>query len=122
MTTASTALPAPPTALPLTVLSACCQPAPSGAADQAAQQLADLFKALSDPARVKIMAMLLNAEEVCACDISAGIGKSAPTTSHHLSILRKAGLLTGEKRGTWMYYRAVPERLSAIVGTLALTR
>ena len=81
-----------------------------------------MFKALADPARVKIMSMLLNADEVCACDIAEGIGKSAPTASHHLGLLRKAGLVTGEKRGTWMYYRAVPERLEAISDALAPTR
>ncbi|KQZ90878.1 hypothetical protein ASD62_02925 [Phycicoccus sp. Root563] len=105
---------------PLTVLTACCAPVDSAVADDAAQSLATMFKALSDPARVKAMSMLLNAEEVCACDIADGIGKSQATASHHLSILRKAGLVTGEKRGTWVYYRAVPERLAAIGDALAL--
>ncbi len=116
----SPAVPAPTSRLPLTVLSACCTPADSAVSDDAARVLADLFKALSDPARVKIMSMLLNADEVCACDISEGIGKSAATSSHHLSLLRKAGLVTGEKRGTWVYYRAVPERLTAISEALSL--
>ncbi len=118
----SPAVPVPASRLPLTVLSACCTPVDSAVSHDAARALADLFKALSDPARVKIMSMLLNADEVCACDISDGIGKSAPTTSHHLGLLRKAGLVTGEKRGTWMYYRAVPERLAAIGEALALNR
>ena len=60
------------------------------------------------------MSMLLNADEVCACDISAGIGKSAATASHHLKLLKDAGVATSEKRGTWVYYRAVPQRLAAI--------
>jgi ArsR family transcriptional regulator len=101
------------------MLAACCTPVDTAVADDAAQSLATMFKALSDPARVKAMSMLLNADEVCACDIAAGIGKSQATASHHLSILRKAGLVTGEKRGTWVYYRAVPERLSAIGDALA---
>ena len=67
-----------------------------------------MFKALADPARVKIMSMLLNADEVCACDFSTG---TSATTSHHLKLLREAGLVTSDKRGTWVYYRAVPERL-----------
>jgi ArsR family transcriptional regulator len=118
----TTALPTPGTGIPLTVITACCQPVESAVADKSAETLAAMFKALADPARVKIMSMLLNADEVCACDISDGIGKSAPTTSHHLGLLRKAGLVTGEKRGTWMYYRAVPERLAAIGEALALNR
>jgi ArsR family transcriptional regulator len=81
-----------------------------------------MFKALADPARVKIMSMLLNADEVCACDISEGIGKSAATASHHLRILKDSGLATSEKRGTWVYYRAVPERVAALGDALSLTR
>lgn len=116
----STQLPQPATRTALTVLSACCTPADTAVGDESAQELATMFRALSDPARVKILSMLLNADEVCACDISQGIGKSAPTTSHHLGLLRRAGLVTGQKRGTWMYYRAVPERLAAIGDALAL--
>lgn len=107
------------TPLPLAVLSDCCSPT-RAMSDDDAQTLADTFKALSDPARVKILAMLLATDEVCACDVSDGIGKSAATTSHHLALLRKAGLVTGDKRGTWIWYRAVPERLQAIAQALAL--
>lgn len=106
----------------LTELSSCCRPAESSVADEAAQALATVFKALADPARVKIMAMLLNADEVCACDISVGIGKSAATASHHLKILKDSGLAVSEKRGTWVYYRAVPERVAAVGDALALGR
>ena len=104
----------------LTVLTSCCSPSQPAVADEAAQELASMFKALADPARVKIMSMLLNAEEVCACDVSEGIGKSAATTSHHLKLLRDAGLVTGSRRGTWVYYRAVPERLAAVGDALSL--
>ena len=110
------------TAPQLTVLSACCQPTGTAAVDESAQALAETFKALADPARVTILAMLLNAEEVCACDISDGIGKSAATASHHLRILRDTGLVTSEKRGTWVYYRAVPERVAAIAEALSPRR
>ena len=106
----------------LSVLSACCAPAQASVAEANAQALAAMFKALADPARVKIMSMLLNADEVCACDISVGIGKSAATASHHLKLLKDAGLATSEKRGTWVYYRAVPQRLAAIGDALALGR
>ena len=118
--TTTTALSAPSSRSPLTVLAACCTPVDNVVADDAAQSLAAMFKALSDPARVKAMSMLLNADEVCACDIADGIGKSQATASHHLSILRRAGLVVGEKRGTWVYYRAVPERLAAIGDALSL--
>ena len=119
---ATTTSPTETSRAPLTVLTACCAPAQAAVADENAQALADMFKALADPARVKIMAMLLNAEEVCACDISEGIGKSAATASHHLKILRDAGLATSEKRGTWVYYRAVPGRLAAVVDALSIGR
>jgi ArsR family transcriptional regulator len=92
---------------------ACCASS-TAVTDQAATELAKVFKALADPARVKILSMLLNNEEVCACDFSNGIGKAAATTSHHLKLLREAGLVTTEKRGTWVWYRVVPERLTAI--------
>lgn len=115
-------LPAASPSQGLTDLSSCCRPAESSVADEAALALASVFKALADPARVKIMAMLLNADEVCACDISAGIGKSAATASHHLKILKDSGLAVSERRGTWVYYRAVPERLAALGDALALGR
>jgi ArsR family transcriptional regulator len=105
----------------LPVLSACCPPATSTVPDKAATTLASLFKALADPARVKIMSMLLNADEMCACDVAAGIGKSAATTSHHLNLLRTAGLVTSERRGTWIYYRVLPERLEQLSGALRLS-
>jgi ArsR family transcriptional regulator len=79
-----------------------------------------MFKALAEPARVKIMSMLLNAEEICACDVATGIGKTAATASHHLKLLRDVGLVTADKRGTWIYYRAVPERLTTIGNALSL--
>ena len=111
-----------PSSPPLTVLTACCQPGSTAPVEESAQTLAAMFKALADPARVTIMAMLLNAEEVCACDISGGIGRSAATASHHLKILRDSGLVTSEKRGTWVYYRAVPERVAAIADALSPRR
>lgn len=102
----------------LPVIAACCGPS-STVSDTAATELATMFKALGDPARVKIMSMLLNADEVCACDFSASIEKTAATTSHHLKQLRDVGLVATEKRGTWVYYRVVPERLAAVRDALA---
>jgi ArsR family transcriptional regulator len=103
----------------LPVLMTCCTPT-SAVDDEAAESLAGMFKALADPARVKILSMLLNADEICACDMAAGIGKTAGTTSHHLKLLRDAGLVTGDRRGTWIYYRVVPDRLAAVRDALSL--
>lgn len=118
MTTATITQPGAAELQTLPVLTACCTPT-STLDDHAAQSLAHMFKALADPARVKILSMLLNADEVCACEVSDGIGKTAGTTSHHLKLLRDAGLITGDRRGTWIYYRVVPERLAAIRDALA---
>jgi ArsR family transcriptional regulator len=73
------------------VLSACSPRATTALPDEAATSLTSLFKALADLAKVTIMSMLLNAHEVCACDVASGIGKSAATTSHHLKLLRAEG-------------------------------
>ncbi len=108
----------PEACAPALTVSACCTPAAPGVADESAQALAAMFKALADPARVKILSMLLNADEVCACDVSAQIGKSAATTSHHLKLLREAGLVRSERRGTWVYYSVVPDRLQAIAAAV----
>jgi ArsR family transcriptional regulator len=99
------------------VLTSSCAPA-SSTGDDAARELAGVFKALADPARVTIISMLLSADEVCACDVSARIGKTAATTSHHLRVLREAGLVSTEKRGTWVWYRVVPGRLAAVRAAL----
>lgn len=105
---------------PLPVMAACCTTS-AAVDDESAAELAKVFKALGDPARVKILSMLLNSDEVCACDFSSSIGKTAATTSHHLRLLREVGLVATEKRGTWVWYRVVPERLAAVRDALAFT-
>ncbi len=92
------------TASPLPV--ACCRPlaAPSLSDDEAASTAA-LFKALSDPSRVKIVNLLARAgAPVCACDFEAALGLAQPTVSHHLRKLTEAGLLHREQRGKWAYF------------------
>jgi ArsR family transcriptional regulator len=121
MNTTSANAPAPQAASTMTVQSVCNPPATAAVADRAAESLAMMFKALSDPARVKIMSLLLNTDEICACDVATAIGKTAATASHHLKLLRDAGLVIGDKRGTWIFYRAVPGRLTTIRDTLSLT-
>jgi ArsR family transcriptional regulator len=80
---------------------------------------AALFKALADPARVAILATLARAEhEVCVCDFTAGLELNQSTVSHHLKLLKDAGLVTSERRGTWGYYSLAPgarARLEAAV-------
>lgn len=101
---------------PITV---CCAPASTKFAEADATRLADLFKALGDPVRLKLFADIASQPgEVCVCDIS-DVGVSQPTVSHHLKRLREAGLLTCERRGTWVYYRAVPEALDTLSAALA---
>lgn len=96
---------------PITV---CCSPASSQYSNTDAERLAGLFKALADPIRLKLFAEIASQPgEVCVCNIS-DVGVSQPTVSHHLKKLREAGLLTSERRGTWVYYRAVPEALNAL--------
>ena len=107
----------------LTVLepvpAACCAPlAATGMSEQDAEATAAVFKALSDPARVRIMNLLANADEpVCVCDLTPQLGLSQPTVSFHLNKLVKAGLLEREQRGVWAYYsvdRQTLARLSTI--------
>jgi ArsR family transcriptional regulator, arsenate/arsenite/antimonite-responsive transcriptional repressor len=81
----------------------CCPETPICAEDFSSQ--AELFKALADPARVTILATLARAEhEVCVCDFTSGLALNQSTVSHHLKILKEAGLVTSERRGTWGYY------------------
>jgi ArsR family transcriptional regulator len=99
---------------------ACCVPlaAPS-LSDEDALATADLFRALGDPARVKIVNLLARqGEPVCACEFEPALGLAQPTVSHHLKRLTEAGLLEREPRGKWAYYSLsgeALERLSAIV-------
>ncbi|MCC6673208.1 MAG: winged helix-turn-helix transcriptional regulator [Planctomycetes bacterium] len=76
---------------------------------------AGLFKALGDETRLEILGLLAAHEsELCVCDVEGHFELSQPTISHHLRILRDAGFVDGEKRGTWTYYRLHPEALAAL--------
>ena len=81
-----------------------------------AAELARGFAALGDPARLQILSIIADAPagEVCVCDFVAPLGKSQPTVSHHLKVLVDAGLVVGERRTQWVWYRLVPERLTAL--------
>jgi ArsR family transcriptional regulator, arsenate/arsenite/antimonite-responsive transcriptional repressor len=99
--------------------SSCCEAAPlvrEPLTAQAAADLAGLLKALSDPVRLRLLSVVAShaGGEACVCDISAGITVSQPTVSHHLKVLRNAGLLERERRGSWVHYRVVPEVLQQL--------
>jgi ArsR family transcriptional regulator len=100
----------------------CCEPLMSAAlSEEQAVDLAAAFKALADPARLRLFSMVASipSGEACACDLVEPIGRSQPTVSHHLAVLVDAGLLTREQRGKWAYFKAVPERLAALRAVLA---
>ena len=86
-----------------------------------AEHLAATFKALSDPTRVAIVHRLAAADSVCVCDLTSAFDLSQPTVSHHLRVLREAGIVEAERRGTWGYYRLVPEAISALRGVFTGT-
>ena len=92
---------------------------------EAAVELAGMLKALSDPVRLRLLSVVASHSggEACVCDISVGIDVTQPTVSHHLKVLRTAGLLDSERRGSWVYYRVIPEalhKLSHVLGTDSL--
>ena len=84
-----------------------------------ADDLARAFAALADPVRLRLLSLIADAGEVCACDLLAPLGKSQPTVSHHTKVLADAGLITGEKRGRWVWWSLVPERVDELRDSLA---
>ena len=102
---------------------ACCSPlAREPLSASSAVELAGILKALADPVRLRLVSLIQAHEdgEACVCDLTEPISLSQPTVSHHLKVLRDAGLVTREKRGVWAYYRIVPaalEGLSALISS-----
>ena len=96
----------------------CCGPETAPLSGPERDELAGRFKALADPTRVAIVNALSAADEVCVCNLTATFELSQPTISHHLKILREAGLVESSRRGTWAYYRLVPEAIEALRGAL----
>jgi ArsR family transcriptional regulator, arsenate/arsenite/antimonite-responsive transcriptional repressor len=96
---------------------ACCTPlgVEAMSADHA-EVVAGLLKALADPIRLRLMSLIAAADEACVCDLTAPFDVSQPTISHHLKVLREAGLVDCERRGTWVWYRARREALDAVGG------
>jgi ArsR family transcriptional regulator, arsenate/arsenite/antimonite-responsive transcriptional repressor len=117
--TTSPAFPAGP---PLPLADECCAPLLREpiTAGQAAD-LARLLKALADPTRLRLVSMVAahDGGEACVCDLTAPLGLTQPTISHHLKILVDAGILTRDKRGVWAYYALVPAALDALAAVLS---
>jgi ArsR family transcriptional regulator, arsenate/arsenite/antimonite-responsive transcriptional repressor len=87
-----------------------------------AVDLARMFKALGDPVRLRLVSLIASREggEACVCELTEGFDLTGPTISHHLKVLREAGLISGERRGTWVYYRVDPVALGRLAGVLSI--
>src|SRR5271154_1937646 len=97
----------------------CCPPITAGQLSGAeAAELAALFAALSDPVRLRLLSIVANEGEVCSCNLEGPLGKSQPTISHHTKVLADAGLIVGERRGRWMWWRLEPESIERLRGSL----
>ncbi|MGQ7754215.1 ArsR/SmtB family transcription factor [Streptomyces sp. WC2508] len=88
--------------------------------EEDATGLAKVFKALGDPVRLRLLSIIASRDggEICVCDLTPAFDLSQPTISHHLKLLKQAGLIDSERRGTWVYYRLLPEstdRLAAVL-------
>ncbi|WP_408066247.1 ArsR/SmtB family transcription factor [[Mycobacterium] nativiensis] len=105
---------------------ACCPPGALLREPLSAVEAADMavkLKALADPVRLQLFSAIAShiGGEACVCDISAGVEVSQPTVSHHLKVLRDAGLLTSERRASWVYYAVVPDALASLTVLLGTT-
>jgi ArsR family transcriptional regulator len=109
---------------PLPAANVCCTPLTSAplTAEQA-EDLALRLKAIADPTRLRLLSIVLASDgmEACTCDLTGPLGLSQPTVTHHLKKLSAAGLVVGERRGTWTYYRVVPDALAGIAAVITPT-
>lgn len=99
----------------------CCGLATSPVTPEDAARLAPVFKALGDPVRLRMVSMIAAQPELCVCEITPAFDLSSGTISHHLKLLREAGLVDCERRGTFVYYWVNPEALGALSALLAVT-
>ncbi|MEV6715229.1 metalloregulator ArsR/SmtB family transcription factor [Lentzea sp. NPDC051208] len=103
----------------------CCEPlSEEPLAEEQAAELATVFKALGDPVRLRLLSLIASrpSGEVCVCELTPAFDLSQPTISHHLKLLRQAGLVDSERRGTWVYYRVRPEttdRMAALLSSVS---
>jgi ArsR family transcriptional regulator, arsenate/arsenite/antimonite-responsive transcriptional repressor len=99
-----------------------CPPLLAGClTSEEAAQLAGLFRVLGEPSRLQLLSLIAAqpSGEVCACELVEVLGLSQPTVSHHLKVMYAAGILTKERRGNWIYYRIVPDRIALLRQVLA---
>lgn len=92
----------------------CCGLATAGMDQAEAERIAPMFKALGDPVRLRLTALIAAHDEICVCNLTPHFSLSGPTISHHLKTLREAGLINSERRGTWIYYWIQPDALNAL--------
>ena len=108
--------------LPLVVNeSLCCSPLMrQPLTDDQSVELARVFKALGDPVRLRLLSLIAShaGGEACVCDLTDAFDLTGPTISHHLKVLREAGIIDGERRGTWIYYRVLPTTLQTLSSVL----
>jgi len=103
----------------ITAVAACCPTAELPQASEAIDHAASLFKALSDPTRLRILRAISDVKELCECNIVPAFGLSQPTISYHLKVLREAGLVRSERRGQWVYHTVNQSTLLGAVRHLA---
>lgn len=96
----------------------CCAPGAPLLPEDERRRLAERLKALADPTRIGIVNRLAGSGSVCVCDLVSAFDLSQPTISHHLRLLREAGLVRADRRGTWAYYELVPEAIAGIASAL----
>ena len=93
----------------------CCASVLAAPLDEVeAADLAQGFAALADPVRLRLLNLVATAGEVCSCDLMEPLGRAQPTISHHTKILVDAGLIEGEKRGRWVWWRVIPDKVAAL--------
>src|SRR4051812_11819201 len=102
--------------------SLCCSPLTcQPLTEDRSAELARVFKALGDPVRLRLLSLIAShvGGEACVCDLTDAFELTGPTISHHLKVLREAGIIDGERRGTWIYYRVLPATLRMLSSVLA---
>ena len=99
----------------------CCTLAASAVTETDAALIAPMFKALGDPVRLRLASLIASQPEVCVCDLTGEFTLGAPTISHHLRVLREAGLVHSERRGTWVYYSIRHENIAPLALLLSVT-
>jgi ArsR family transcriptional regulator len=107
--------------LPLVDQTPCCAPVlRAPLSEQQAGELARVFKAIGDPVRLRLLSLIAShaGGEACVCDLTDAFDLTGPTISHHLKVLREAGVIDGERRGTWIYYRVLPDTLRTLSDVL----